>query len=105
MSLSPSHGYGGLREGGFFFSMLIERIFLPNLATKEIFGFPNSLIIDLWRRKTSQKPSDELYANFKASFPHLSSIPATTLGDSQQASVAVANSIDITLESRYVCNA
>jgi len=52
-------------------------------------------------RTNSQKPSDELYANFRASFPQLGSSVKTSAGPSH-AQTSLTDALDVAVTSRYV---
>ena len=52
-------------------------------------------------RTNSQKPTDELYANFRASFPQLGSSVKTSAGPSQ-VQTSLTDALDVAVTSRYV---
>jgi hypothetical protein len=62
-----------------------------------------SVYADLSCRKSSQKPSDELYESFKASFPQFTA-PTSTAGPSQSlsSSTSLTDALDVAVTARYV---
>lgn len=51
-------------------------------------------------RRTSQKPSDELYKDFKASFPQFNPGTVTTSA-ATHAATSLAEALDISVNQRY----
>lgn len=55
--------------------------------------------------RLSQKPSDELYRNFKANFPQLSrTVENSSAGAHGPTTTAVAEALDVPLIPRYACS-
>lgn len=56
---------------------------------------------DAFDRRTSQKPTDELYKNFKASFPQFNQGAIGTTAPTQIAT-SLADALDVSVNQRYV---